>query len=174
MRILLILAATAIALIALVLVIGFALPANHVAAVRTQYQAPPERVFAALADMESGPTWRTGVQRVEVLDREPLRWRETADWGAMTFVREEMVTPARMVTRIADEDQGFGGTWTYEVTAAPGGGGSTLTLTENGTVSNPLFRFMSKFVFGHYRGLETYSRDLAKRLGESAEPVRVD
>lgn len=174
MRILLRLAAAVIALVVLVVVIGFALPVNHVAAVRTHYRAPPDRVFAALADVESGATWRTGLQKVEVLERAPLRWRETADWGVMTFVREEMVTPTRMVTRIADEDEGFGGTWTYEVMASPGGGGSMLTLTENGTVSNPLFRFMSKFVFGHYRGLETYSRDLAKRLGENAEPERVD
>ena len=52
-------------------------------------------------------------------------------------------------------------------------GGSTVTITENGTVSNPLFRFMSKFVFGHYRSLETYARDLAKRFRDNAEPERV-
>lgn len=174
MRILLILAAAIVGLIALVLLVGFMLPSAHVAAVRTHYQAPAERVFAAVADVESGTAWRTGLQKVEVLAREPLRWRETADWGTMTFVRDEFVAPARIVARIADEDQGFGGTWTYQITTSPSTAGSTLTITENGTVSNPFFRFMSRFVFGHYRGLETYSRDLAKRLGETAEPVRVD
>lgn len=174
MKILLIIAAVVVAAIVLVLVVGFILPSAHVAAVRAHYDAPAERVFATVADVESAPTWRTGVKKVEVLEREPLRWRETADWGTLTFVRDERVPPSRIVARIADESEGFGGTWTYEVTTSPGEAGSTLTITENGTVRNPLFRFMSKYVFGHYRSLETYARDLAKRLGENAEPVRVE
>jgi uncharacterized protein YndB with AHSA1/START domain len=174
MKILAIIVAAIIGLILLVLIVGFTLPSAHVAIVRAQYRAPAERVFAAISDVESGPEWRTGLQKVEVLERQPLRWRETADWGTITFVQDELVPPARIVSRIADEDQGFGGTWTYEIAASPGQGGSTLTITEQGTVSNPMFRFMSKFVFGHYRTLETYAGDLARRLGETAQPVRVD
>jgi hypothetical protein len=174
MKILAILIAALLGLLVLVFIIGFTLSKTHVAAVRTHYRAPADRVFATIADVENGTAWRTGLKRVEVLEREPLRWRETADWGTITFVRDELVSPARVVTRIADEDQGFGGTWTYEITTVPNEAGSTLTITENGTVANPLFRFMSKFIFGHHRSLETYSRDLAKRLGENAEPVRVD
>ena len=174
MKIVLIIAAVIVAAILLVLGAGLMLPSTHVAAVRTHYNAAPERVFASIVDVESAATWRTGVEKVEVLEREPLRWRETADWGTLTFVRDELVVPSRVVTRIADESEGFGGTWTYEVTTSPNEAGSTLTITEKGTVHNPLFRFMSKYIFGHYRSLETYSRDLAKRLGENAEPVRVD
>ena len=100
-------------------------------------------------------------------------WRETAEWGTITFVRDEAIAPRRVVTRIADESEGFGGTWTYEI-AASAQGASTVTITENGTVSNPLFRFLSKFVFGHYSSLETYARDLAKRSGESSKPERIN
>jgi hypothetical protein len=113
------------------------------------------------------------LKKVEVLDREPLLWRETADWGEITFVRDEAVPPARIVSRIADESEGFGGTWTYAIAASPNGDGSTLTITENGSVSNPLFRLMSKYVFGHYRSLETYARDIARRFRDTAEPERV-
>ena len=136
--------------------------------------APPESVYAAIADVEHATSWRSGLQKVEVLSRNPMRWRETAEWGTITFVRDEDVPPQRLVARIADESEGFGGTWTYEVAASPDRKQSTVTITENGTVSNPVFRFLSKFVFGHYTSLETYAGDLAKRFGGSAEPVRLN
>ena len=165
MKILLIIAAVVVAAIVLVLVVGFILPSAHVAAVRAHYDAPAERVFATVADVESAPTWRTGVKKVEVLEREPLRWRETADWGTLTFVRDERVPPSRIVARIADESEGFGGTWTYVL--APAGGGTRLTITEDGHVDNALFRFMARFVFGYSKTLEDYLRDLGEKLGES-------
>ena len=162
-----------VVLIGLIFALGAALPKTHTASVRTVINAPAESVYAVIADVERATAWRSGLKRVEVLERDPLLWRETADWGDITFVRDEAVAPTRIVARIADESQGFGGTWTYEIAASPAQGGSTVTITENGTVSNPLFRFMSKFVFGHYRSLETYARDLAKRLRDNAEPERV-
>ena len=166
-----ILAAIAV-LVIVVFGIGFSLPETHVAAVRAEYQATPERIYAAIADVERGPTWRSGLEKVEVLRRDPLQWRETADWGTITFVRDEATQPSRIKTRIADESQGFGGTWTYEI--GRGAGRSTLTITENGTVKNPIFRFMSRFVFGHYKSLETYANDLGKHLGESVAVRHVE
>ena len=161
-------------LVVVVFAIGAALPKAHTAKVRTTINAPADSVYAAIADVERATSWRSGLQKVEVLNRNPMQWRETADWGAITFVRDEAVAPKRLVARIADESEGFGGTWTYEIAASPDGKGSTVTITENGTVSNPLFRFLSKFVFGHYTSLETYARDLARRFGGDAEPVRVN
>jgi hypothetical protein len=51
------------------------------------------------------------------------------------------------MVRIADPDLPFGGTWTYRLT--PKGSGTRLAITEHGEVYNPLFRFVSRFVFGH-------------------------
>jgi uncharacterized protein YndB with AHSA1/START domain len=155
----------------LIVIIGFALPKAHTAAVRAEFNADPQRIYAAIADVENGPRWRTGLQKVEVLSRDPVTWRETADWGTITFRREEAVPNQLLTARIADESEGFGGTWTYAL--APSSNGTSLTITENGTVSNPLFRFMSKFVFGHYTSLETYASDLAKLLGEQPRVARV-
>lgn len=166
--------AVLVAVVLIVLLIGFALPRDHVATIQTQYRAPADRVFEVIADVERGVEWRSGLEKVDVLAREPLRWRETGEWGTMTFVRDELIVARRMVARIADEDQGFGGTWTYEIAPSPNGTGTMLVIRENGWVSNPLFRFVSKYVFSHYSGLEAYARDLGRRLGESAEPVRVD
>ena len=172
MRILFYIAAAIFAIAAIVLIIGLALPKAHSAIVVARYHAPPERIYKAIADVEAGTRWRSGLQKVEVLSREPLTWRETADWGTITFVRDEAVPNQLIKTRIADEDQGFGGTWTYML--SPQDSTTTfLTITEKGTVSNPLFRFMSKFVFGHYTSMETYARDLGKLLGERTEPTRM-
>lgn len=171
MKIIAYIGAGLVVLALLVLVIGALLPKAHVAGVRASYAAAPPRVYDAILDVERGTTWRSGLKKVEVLQLNPFRWRETADWGTITFVREEARPPELIATRIADEDQGFGGTWTYRI--EPANGRTTLTITENGTVSNPLFRFMSRFVFGHYTSLETYARDLGKLFGETPQVERV-
>ena len=44
--------------------------------------------------------------------------------------------------------------WTYEIAPAPNG--TTLTITEDGEVYNPIFRFMSRFVFGHEATMASY------------------
>jgi hypothetical protein len=80
---------------------------------------------------------------------------------------KEWNPPARLVTRIAARDLPFGGTWTYELT--PAGTGTELRITENGEVYNPLFRFLSRFVFGHTATMRTYLAALGQSLGEKVE-----
>jgi hypothetical protein len=70
-----------------------------------------------------------------------------------------------MVTVIVDKNLPFGGSWTFELKAEAAA--TTLTITENGEVYNPLFRFMSKFIFGHTATLEKYLQDLKSALGEN-------
>lgn len=161
-----------IALIAvLILGTGLVLPRNHVAAVQATYRAPADSIFAAITDVARGAQWRTGVDSVKVLEQNPLKWTEYAEWGNLTMVMQEAAGPSRVVSRIADESQGFGGTWSYDIRDT--GAGRAVTITENGFVGNPIYRFMSRFVFGHYTGLETYAKDLGRRFGENIEPQRV-
>ena len=149
MRIVILVLGGLVALVLLVIAIGFALPIAHVATRDARFAAPPERVFGVLRDVEKYPAWRSDVERVEVLATVPaLRWRERGD--------------NRIVTRIADRSLPFGGSWTYEL--SPQDGGTRLAITENGEVYNPLFRFMSRFVFGHTATLEQYLVDLEKHL----------
>ena len=68
----------------------------------------------------------------------------------------------RLVTRIADTGLPFGGQWTYEL--VPDGEGTRLTITEDGEVYNPLFRFVSRFVMGHTATIERYLDDVEKRF----------
>jgi hypothetical protein len=79
----------------------------------------------------------------------------------------EMVPPQKLVTRIADPKLPFGGTWAFEI--APTAEGATLRITERGYVTNPFFRFMSRFVFGQTSTMESYLRSLAKKFGEEPQ-----
>ena len=139
---------------AIVAMIGAALPKEHVASRKILVQALPRDVFALIA----GPSdWR-GV-KYELLTENPLTWRETDSRGdAIVYECVESSAPKRIVNRIADPKLPSAGSWTYEL--VPVGGGSELTITENGEVYNPLFRFVSKFVIGHTATIEKYQRDL--------------
>jgi hypothetical protein len=77
------------------------------------------------------------------------------------------VPPRRMVTRIADPDLPFGGGWTFELEPADGPqGGTSVRITEDGEVYNPVFRFVSRFVLGHTRSMERYLADLQAQAGQ--------
>jgi hypothetical protein len=151
----------------LVTIIGMTLPAAHVASRRARFLSNPQVVFDTISDPNG---WRTGVHRIEsvypINGRE--RWKEIdKDENGVTYELVESTRPLRRVTRIVDENLPYSGTWTLEIAPAPGG--STLSITERGEVKNPIFRFVSRFVMGHHRTIDTYLRDLARKLGEPLE-----
>jgi hypothetical protein len=70
--------------------------------------------------------------------------------------------PRQIVTRITDDGIPFGGGWTFDL--RPSAEGTALTITENGSVYNPLFRFVSRFVMGHAKTIDEYAADLVVKL----------
>ena len=147
----------------IVVIIGYSLPQGHVATREVTVAATPDRVFAVLQDIDSYPKWRSDVEGVEVLARDPVaRWRERGSNGTITFEMQAADRPARMVSRIADPSLPFGGGWTYVLT--PNGEGTRVSITENGEVYNPIFRFMSRFVFGHTATIDRYLADLERHV----------
>jgi hypothetical protein len=157
-----------LALLALVVVVvGVLLPKAHRASAQVIVGARPEVVYAILVDFASGPTWRTGIKKVELLvprDGKPS-FKEWGDNGEMTYVVEESIPPRRLVTRIVDQSA-FGGTWTFELT--PQGDATAVEITERGEVYNPLFRFMATFFFSPTATLERYLSDLKKRASNAS------
>lgn len=154
---------------------GLALPTAHVASRTTSVARSPAEVWHALTDRTAQPQWRRGLRRLEPLpdvDGSPS-FREHSRHGVITFVVDESIAPdagrtGRLVTRIADDTLPFGGRWIHEV-ADQAGGGTRVTITEEGVVRNPVFRFLSRFVFGHTASIDAFLRDLAAHL---AEPSR--
>ncbi|MFY9528261.1 MAG: SRPBCC family protein [Candidatus Acidiferrales bacterium] len=154
-----------------VAIIGALLPQDHTASRRAQYRESPEVLWAVITDYQSFPTWRTTVKKVEPLPAEGgrLAWRETDKHGqAIPYEVVASMPPHKMMTRIADPKLPFGGTWTQEL--EPSEGGTTVRITENGSVYNPIFRFMSRFVFGYTATMDEYLRALGAKFGESVTP----
>jgi hypothetical protein len=151
--------------------VGWFLPASHVAANQAAYRSDAEDVWNLVSDFERYPLWRPGINEVERLpdrDGNPV-WVERGTTGDLTYEVTAWEPPWRLVTRVADPRLPFGGTWTYRID--PRGEGCTLTLIENGEIRHPLFRFMTRFFFGYYGGIDGYQRALAAELGE---PPRVE
>lgn len=158
-------------LVALIALAGSLLPRRHVAVRRARFRQPPATVWETLADPLASASWRGDLRAVERLpDREGrLVWREVDRKGeALTLELVSDQPPVRRVVRIADPGLPFGGTWTYEL--EPATDGVQVTVTENGDVPNPVFRFLARYVFGHGGTMTAYLRQLGSRFGETVEP----
>src|SRR5688572_930797 len=99
-----------VGIILLIALIGALQPRDHVATMTATISAPADRVWSALTDVTAYPSWRSDVQRIEVVAQPPapLSWREHTKQGAMTFAVEAFEPPRRMVGRIADKNLPFG------------------------------------------------------------------
>ena len=149
---------------------GSLLPKSHSATRRATFRRPAAEVWAAITDIEKFPTWRSDLASIERLpdrDGRPA-WREKGKNGTMTLEQVEAKPPSKIVGRIADKNLPFGGTWTQVLTESEGS--TTLAITEEGEVYNPIFRFMARFVFGYAATLEKYLRDLGRKFGEEVTP----
>ncbi|HYB96977.1 MAG TPA: hypothetical protein VEC39_18540 [Vicinamibacterales bacterium] len=141
MRWIIVIAGSLIALLGVTASIGYFLPVAHEASRSADFNQPPEAVFALIADTANYRTWWDGADvRSEIVERVPH---------------------TKLVTRIAGETQ-FGGTWTFDVAPTPSG--SRLTITERGEIYNPIFRTLSKFVFGYTSTMESYLAAASKKL----------
>jgi hypothetical protein len=159
-----------VGLIVVVIAIGYALPKQHVAARAILLHQRPADVFALISNFNDGAAWRSDLQEVEILPSEngQVRFREKGKNGTITFEVVELMPPARLVTRIADKSLPFGGVWIFQV--VPTAEGSRLNITENGEVHNPIFRFVSRFILGYDRTLDTYLQNVSLKFGERAVP----
>ena len=152
-------------LVLAVLVIGYTLPVKHTATGEASFKATPETLFALITNVEAFPTWRSDLKsadRVASTDGKQ-RFREVSSDGTIIYVLESVEPGRRMVTRIDDKTLPFGGTWTYELTPGPGGR-TSLRITEDGEVYNPVFRFVSRFMMGHDSTIRKYLAAVGRQV----------
>jgi hypothetical protein len=129
------------ALVALAAIIGATLPRNHVASRSLTLRRPPQEIWHVIMQATAASS-----VPVDLVESDP---------------------PRRQVTRVKDTEKNFGGTWTITITPTASGG--TLTITEEGWVGNPIFRFVSRYVMGHHATIDGMLKDVAKRFNE--DPV---
>ena len=130
-------------LVVVAAIVGAILPRQHLASRTLRVQRTPQDIWPVvtrLADASSVP--------VEVVESAP---------------------PHRLVTRVTAAEKNFGGTWTITIAPAAEGPGqqSTVTITEDGWVANPIFRFMSRLVLGHHATMDALLTQVARRFNEA-------
>ena len=171
MKWVLIVAGALAVLIALMALIGAFVSRDHRATSTISLRQSPDNVWEVVRDIGGAPAWFTAMEKSERLpDRDGHEvWRQKMSGFDVPILVLESSPPRKLVTQIDPTAGGaFGGTWTYEL--IPDSGGTRVSVTETGWIGNPVFRFMSRFLFGYYGSLDKYLRALAKRFGETAEP----
>lgn len=170
-RWLILVAGLLVALILGVLVAGLMLPEEHHASRTLLTRQSPQAIWDTINDHASEQQWRPDVASVASLGErngKPV-WQENyKDGNTLQLATTESKPPTRMVREIAEEGP-FSGRWEIDITPAPQG--SKVKITEIGKVSNPFFRFVSKYIIGHTTQMERYLTGLAAKFGEPAQFV---
>lgn len=158
MKLILILLGVLVAAIALIVIVGAVLPRKHVATRTATLRATPDDVFRLI----SGPQdWRADLREYKFFDQDRHHMvRETDKHGqTITYEIVQSQPPTLLKRTIADKSLPFSGSWMWRI--QPASEGSVVTITEDGEVYNPIFRFVSRFVIGHTRTLDNYLAMLA-------------
>jgi hypothetical protein len=167
MRILLIAIAGVVLLVIAVVAIGFLLPKRHVVARSASYRATPDQLFRLIAGPQN---WRADVLHCEAVPdangREFMR-ETTRDGNTVIYETLDRVPDRSIKRRIATPNLPYSGSWTYSL--QPSGESTIVRITEDGEVYNPVFRFMSHFVFGQTHTIDAYLRTLGKATGQEVE-----
>lgn len=172
-----IIAGVVIGLLLLTYVTGIFIPRDHVVAMSIDLNKDPGTIWSMISDFGNTTKWRTDVSAVRIdapVDGK-MRFTESGAQGDVQFevVSQQMLF--RQSVRVVDDDQPFGGVWTWQLermldSPAPK---TRLTITEAGFIKSPIFRTMGMLFFSPTDTIESYLIALAKALGENASPQHV-
>ena len=170
MKIALIVGGCFVAIIVAVMVIGQLLSKRHVVTRSARFRATPEQLFRLISGEQ---TWRPDVLRCEtstesdgrVLQRETTRNGET-----VTYELAERIEPVSIQRRIVTKNLPYSGTWIFSLKAS--GESTVVQITEDGEVYNPVFRFVSRFIIGQTRTIDTYLQSLGRATGQEQIQIR--
>lgn len=160
------------ALVLVMALIGAFVSRDHRATSTISLRQAPDSIWRVVRDIGGTPAWFSAMQRSERLpDRDGHEvWRQKMSGFDVPIIVLESSPPRRLVTQIDPTAGGaFGGTWTYEL--APDSTGTRISVTEAGWIGNPIFRFLSRFLFGYYGSLDKYLKALGTRFGQTVRPT---
>lgn len=170
-KFLLVLGGLLVAAVLIVLIVGLLTPAEHHVSRTLKTKQSPQTIWDLINDHANESKWREDVASVEPAGQKNGKpvWQENyKDGNTLQLATTESTPPTRMVREIAEEGP-FSGRW--EIDIAPTPAGSNVKITEIGKVSNPFFRFVSKYVIGHTTQMEKYLNSVAKKFGETPDII---
>lgn len=157
MRFLLLALAILALLAALLFLLGWLLPATREGRAEAVIAAPPARVLAVIADVESQSEWRAGIRSVH---RDGPAWTEITERGETITFTPVIMDETRIHLRFAS-DGGYFGEW--RATLAPEAGGTRIAVVERATVPSPVGRVLARLFFDPEAFATTYLLALKAR-----------
>jgi hypothetical protein len=156
----------------LLMLVGMLLPRAHVATSQVELKQPIDSVWAVVRALGDTPAFwgelKSATRLPDVEGKET--WGQTMKNGfELPLVIDEERPPTLLVTRIVAKNAPFGGTWRYQLESLEGGR-TRVTITEDGWVSNPMFRVISRLM-GHHTTLDSYLKALGRKFGETPAPT---
>lgn len=154
--------------------VGSRLPREHRAASRIELARSPEEVWLYVSDIEGQASWAEGVEDVEKTTTADGRalFVQHSPFGEIPFVVTEDDPPRRFVTDVLENQDGWGGSWSWE--RSPTAKGCTVTLTESGFDESPIRRFFGEYLLGQHLAIDMMLGSLSRALGEEQKPAHVE
>lgn len=153
--------------------VGYVLPAGQMVQRTSIYRADADRLWDGLVDFAEHSRWRSGVDRVQALaDRggNPV-WREVGEGYERTFEVTSSTAPRHLVLTFTDPRHWFTGSWSVDL--IDDRGGTRVTITESGEVSNVLMRLMCRTLVDRGEEIGVFLVDLGGVVGERVHATKV-
>ena len=145
-------------LAALVVLVGFMLPATRTGKVDRVVEATPAQLTAVILDRASQPTWRLDLRKVEM--QATTSWTETTQRGeviAFELTRQEL----NLLQMRFESSYGYQGQWEGRLVPTPSGG-THIFVTEQATTPSPIGRIFARLFFNPEAFANAYFDALAK------------
>ena len=137
--------------------IGRNLPEEHTATQTRVFATSPEELWSIITNYPEYEKWRYQLKSVKILAEKDgyQTWQEVNLRNkTITYIEIEKQAPVRLVAQIDDTGMPFGGQWIYELT--PEESGTRLTITEDGKIYNPIFRFIAHYFMDETQSMRDY------------------
>src|ERR1041385_1263241 len=156
MKIVLIFFVVLIALMVIMMLLGRMLPVKHTASQSKLFISSCNEVWNVVTDVTHWKSWLSDLKDLSITNDSTF----VAD--GVEYAISNSVPGVSFTTTIITKDLPYGGMWHYVFEKE--GEGCRLTVTEIGEVYNPMFRFMSKYIFGHDGSLRKFMEVLSKHI----------
>lgn len=169
MLVVLLVMSSVVAAVMAVLAGGLLLPKRHVVERARDLPAPPDVVWSRLAQPASYAAWQRQVRRVDWLTDAPMQWREFTTDGAFTWACTTCDAPHVFTARVVDEDVQRRPERTLRLRAVDGG--TRVTCTEVALHTNPIPRFVYRYLLRPEPQLDALLDDLARAIPAESTPA---
>jgi hypothetical protein len=161
-----------VVVVAAVMVAGARAPLRHVARVSVVLRSGPDAVWSVVSDIGAWTSWNASVKSVRRLaDRDGHAvWAVESGGHVLPSEVLEARPPGegggRLVTRIADDQLPFGGTWTWEIVSSTNDSSTRVSIVEDGVIKSVVFRGVARLFLGYTRTSSAYLTSLGARFGD--------